>query len=136
MTLNINSYGIRPVEFRLDTKRDKNEFIKAMMLKKANSINLNEFKQPSQDVKVYTYRTPKPVDGFFFTYIINNDKKYTYNEETTYSSFKGLALVDFHQGKDNCFIGDAKYEVEVSPGMRKLIVIEVSPKGYSKASST
>ena len=74
-------------------------------------VNISEFKQPSQQVNVFTYSTPKPVDGYFFTYVINNDDKFTYSEETNYTAFEGCNIVDFHNGIDNCNVYSNSYKL-------------------------
>jgi hypothetical protein len=73
LVLNINSYGVKEVSLYCDTYQDQTKMIESMMTRRAQLINMNEFKQPSQQINVFTYSTPKPVDGFFFTYVINND---------------------------------------------------------------
>lgn len=73
LVLNINAYGVKPVNFYIDPHQNQTTMVESMMTKRAEKINMNEFKQPSQQVNVFTYSTPKPVDGYFFTYVINND---------------------------------------------------------------
>ena len=133
--MNINCYGLKKVTFTLDQNTDKTQFTERMLLQKAESIPLSEFKQPSPRVKVFTYSTPKPQDGYYFTYIVNQDEKYTYNEECNYSAFEGCTLIDNHQGNDNCFIEPATYKMQVGPGQAKLVIVEVAASGYSMASS-
>lgn len=48
LVLNINAYGVKDVSFYLDAYQSETKIIESMITKRAETINMNEFKQPSQ----------------------------------------------------------------------------------------
>jgi len=72
LTLNINSYGWKPVHFHLDTDEEKSNFLEVMLLSKIKDLQMSEYKQPSNKVQLFRYQS-KVEDGFYYTYIVNRD---------------------------------------------------------------
>lgn len=127
LVLNLNAYGVGAVTFdqNVPEHRDRASFIERVLCNKLDAQFPLGFDALADGIDIFRHQPENFSSGFFYFYIVNNQDVHTFNDESEFTKFQGLRLLDNHQGRDDCEIRERGYKLKVAPGQRKIIIMDV-----------